>query len=93
MNREEKKKLLGEYREKQRKEFEASLPMSRAQFQALFDDLNEQLEENECGHNFDRTIAFLKAQDGPVDAVLKWLGEHGAGCDCEVLCNVEEQFE
>jgi len=27
------------------------------------------------------------------DRIIPWLEEHGGGCDCEVLANVEEEFE
>jgi hypothetical protein len=25
--------------------------------------------------------------------MLKWLGENGAGCDCEIMFNVAQQWE
>lgn len=93
MDKARKKELLNSYKETQRKQFEAALPMSRELFQQLFDYLDEQFEESECRHNFDMTITFLEKNNCPVNTVLEWLNENGAGCDCEALFNVEEKFE
>ena len=73
-------------------DFELSLPMPRQMFLQLFDYLNEQSETNECAHNFNMTNTFLKDKGVPVESVLQWLSNHGAGCDCEVIFNVEEYF-
>jgi hypothetical protein len=93
MDRQEKKKLMKEWEEKQKKEFEDSLPIPKKIFQKLFDYLDEKSEESECNHNFDMTVKFLKENNCHVENVLEWLTEHGAGCDCEVLYNVEDFFE
>ncbi len=93
MDIQEENKFMEEWKQKQQKEFEDSLPIPREIFQKLFDFLNEQSEENECHHTFDMTIGFLTNNNCPIDDVLAWLGEHGAGCDCEVIYNVEEYFE
>lgn len=93
MDKSEKKRLMQGYADRQKKEFENSLPMSRKLFGQLFDFLNEQSEANECAHNFNMTIEFLKKHECPIDSVLEWLMQNGAGCDCEVIFNVEEKFE
>lgn len=41
MNKEDKKKLMDEYKMMQEKEFESSLPMERKLFYELFDFLND----------------------------------------------------
>ena len=73
--------------------FLEALPMDRALFPQLFDYLDEQSEEYECQGDFAMTETFLKAHGVSAEPVLKWLRENGAGCDCEVLLNVEELFE
>lgn len=93
MDKAEKKRLAQEQRERQEKEFLASLPMPQAMFHRLFDYLNKQSEEKDCLHDFTLTTEFLQSNALPENAVLEWLGEHGAGCDCEVIFNVEEYFE
>ena len=93
MNKEDKKKLMDEYKMMQEKEFESSLPMGRKLFYELFDFLNDKSETVECNHNFSLTKEFLKDKNKNIEKVLTFLKENGAGCDCEVIFNVEEKFE
>ena len=39
------------------------------------------------------TEAFLTNHGCDTEAVLTWLEDHGGSCDCEVLANIEEQFD
>ena len=48
MEKEKKKKLLAEYKQQQKKEFEASLPITRGIFLDLFDFLDQELESLTC---------------------------------------------
>ena len=48
MDKEKKKKLLAEYKQQQKKEFEASLPITREIFLDLFDFLDQKLESLTC---------------------------------------------
>ena len=48
MDKEKKKKLLAEYKQQQKKEFEASLPIRRETFLDLFDCLDQELEQLTC---------------------------------------------
>ena len=48
MDKEKKKKLLAEYKQQQKKEFEASLPIPREIFLDLFDCLDQELESLTC---------------------------------------------
>ena len=48
MDKEKKKKLLAEYKQQQKKEFEASLPITREIFLDLFDFLDQELESLDC---------------------------------------------
>lgn len=93
MNKEDKKRLLNEYKKRERESFEKSLPMSKNLFVDLFDYLDENLEEYGCQHDFTLTLSFLEDNNCDVDTVIEWLLENGAGCDCEVLFNIEENFE
>lgn len=97
MDKEEKerrKQILNELREKQLKEFEQSLPMDREIFENLFDYLDNQLEENSCDDTNKLTLEFLvKNKIENVETVINWLAENGGYCDCEILANVEEKFE
>jgi len=91
MDKARKKKLLKQYRDEQKAKFIASLPIPLEGFLALFDYLDA-LDE-ECEGDLRLTITFLEENHYPIDEVVDWLRHHGAGCDCEVLFNVEEQFD
>ncbi len=88
-----KKKLTDEYKNAQEKIFEDSLPMERQLFYELFDYLNDKSETVACNHDFSLTKEFLKDKNADGQKVLEFLQENGAGCDCEVIFNVEEKFE
>lgn len=69
------------------------LPVPPVALRDLFARLNEVSGGGyECDHRFTQTTRFLTERGLPVDAMLAWLGENGAGCDCEVVFNVEEKW-
>lgn len=68
--------------------------MSRDNFKKLFDYLDSELREKGCDDTNRLTRSFLEQIDGVnTEEVLKWLANKGGYCDCEILANVEEQFE
>lgn len=92
--KERRKQILNELREKQQQKFEQGLPMDREIFVGLFDYLDNQLEENGCDHSNKLTAEFLeKNKISNIENVLNWLADNGGHCDCEILANVEEKFE
>ncbi|MEO8237869.1 MAG: DUF2695 domain-containing protein [Flavobacterium sp.] len=92
--KERRKQILSELRQKQQKEFEQSLPIDRENFENLFDYLDIHLEENGCDDTNKLTVAFLtNIKIENIETVLNWLAENGGYCDCEILANVEEKFE
>jgi len=93
LDKNEKKKILRELKEKEKIKFEKSLPMPRNSFQKLFNFLDEQLSTNDCTNTSVLTVSFLKQNNIPVEPILTWLEEHGGYCDCEILGNVEEFFD
>ncbi|MCJ8154720.1 DUF2695 domain-containing protein [Chryseobacterium sp. SSA4.19] len=89
-----RKQIKRELIEKANLEFEQSLPISRERFKMLFDFLDEHLSENGCDDTLTLTRNFLEEnQIINAEKVIGWLNENGGYCDCEVLYNVEEQFE
>jgi|SRR5215831_5064783 len=92
--KERRRQLRNEIDKKADKEFEDSLPMSKDNFKKLFDYLDKELNEKGCDHTNSLTKQFLEhiATDN-VNNVLAWLADKGGSCDCEILANVEEQFE
>ena len=93
MDKNERKKILRELKEKKKAEFEKSVPISRDLFEELFDFLDRQIEKNGCNHSVEITTSFLNERNILSEPVLNWLEEHGGYCDCEVLMNVENTFE
>src|SRR4051812_23432187 len=92
--KEKRKQLLKDLKEKQLQAFEESLPMSRALFKDLFGYLDQQLGNQGCDDTLRLTEQFLlNTRVINIVEVLQWLRDHGGYCDCEVLSNVEEQFE
>ena len=89
--RKEARKVLAQ---KELDDFRSSLPMEEKRFVALFHFLEKVLQECPCDHTLRYTTHFLtenKVCD--IEKVISWLTSHGGYCDCEVLCNVEEQFD
>lgn len=92
--KEKRKQLLAELRQKAAEIFESSLPMSRDRFKMLFDYLDTELSEKNCDDTNRLTKAFLNQIDVQnMDEILAWLAENGGYCDCEILANVEELFQ
>jgi hypothetical protein len=92
--KERRKEILNNLRTKAKQDFEDSLPTSRDNFKQLFDYLDFELEKRECDDTNGLTKTFfnqIKLDNS--DIILEWLAEKGGYCDCEILANVEEQFE
>lgn len=64
------------------------LPISATDLRALFDHL-DQPDPAPCSHTMQETEAFLRARGLPVEPTVRWLATQGAGCDCEVIFNVD----
>jgi hypothetical protein len=92
--KERRKLIMDDLKQKADHEFESSLPTSRENFKKLFDYLDTQLGDKDCDDTNGMTKIFLvQTNIENVDEVLEWLREHSGYCDCEILANVEEQFE
>ena len=85
---------MDDLKKKADQEFESSLPLDRQTFQNLFYNLDKALTDKNCDDTNSLTKTFLTQSNiQNVDEVLEWLAEQGGYCDCEILANVEEQFE
>ncbi|MBS1736002.1 MAG: DUF2695 domain-containing protein [Bacteroidetes bacterium] len=92
--KERRKQIMDELKKQADQKFESNLPTSRENFKKLFDYLDTELSDTNCDDTNGLTKSFLvQINVENVDEVLKWLTEHGGYCDCEILSNVEEQFE
>lgn len=91
---ERRKQIRKELREKAKLEFENSLPISKKEFNQLFDYLDDNLCKFGCDDSLKLTSEFLqKSKIENIEEIKTWLREKGGYCDCEVLNNVEEMFE
>ena len=91
---EKRKQIKRELRQKARLEFEQSLPISRDDFQNLFDFLDEKFSNEECDDKLTFTFEFLEKKEiKNIEEVESWLRDNGGYCDCEVLYNIEEKFD
>ncbi|MEA5667929.1 MAG: DUF2695 domain-containing protein [Stenotrophomonas sp.] len=69
-------------------------PIPLSSLRDIFDHLDRtSMTGYECDHTFALTSTFLQKNNLPVEATLEWLGENGAGCDCEVIFNVCPEWE
>lgn len=92
--KERRKQIMNDLKIKADQEFENSLTMSREMFKKLFDHLDILLHKKGCDKTNSLTKTFLSQYNiEKVPEVLEWLADHGGYCDCEILANVEEQFE
>lgn len=67
------------------------LPIANEDLRALFDCLDQE-NPQPCTHTFKETIAFLNSRNLPVEPTIRWLNANGAGCDCEVIYNTENEW-
>ena len=89
-----KKELKKLAAQRQRDAFEKSLSMNRAEFEGLFEFLDEGLAHRDCDGTHSLTLEFLRARRVPNEAaVLDFCEQNGGYCDCEVLNNVQDRFE
>ena len=93
MDRKEKKLRLEEWARGQRAAARTALPLSDEKFQALFDEVNEHLENEGCDRTRRFTEQWLSRNLIAVEPVLSWLEANGGYCDCEVIANAEEAWE
>ena len=85
--------MLRAFKEQRRATAAAALPLPRADLAALFDHLDAELSEVGCDDTLRLTTRFLTERGLDVERVTGWLRGAGGYCDCEVLANVEEQWE
>lgn len=86
-----KKELKNAWREQERQNLTASIPMPLQDLRGLFDYLDQEGEAG-CDHTLRLTAEFLQKRGLDVERIVPWLREHGGYCDCEVLANVEDKF-
>ncbi len=66
-------------------------PIKKEDLLALFNYLDRP-NPDPCTHTFKETEGFLSDRKLPVEDTLQWLHRNGAGCDCEVIYNVDAEW-
>jgi hypothetical protein len=69
----------------------ANLPLSKDELKGLFDYLDRP-NPDPCTHTFKETEQYLAKTGLDKNTIIPWLQEHGAGCDCEVIFNVDADW-
>ena len=92
--KERRRQIRNELRAAAKAEFESCLPMTKEMFRSLFNYLDSVLQKENCNEDHSLTICILELIEvEKVEEVVGWLIDNNGFCDCEVLANVEEQFE
>ncbi len=93
-NNPRKAELKKQWKEQERHDLAASIPMPHEDLRGLLDHLDAYFEQDDafCDHTLRVTTAFLQQRGLAPEKVAPWLREHGGYCDCEVLANVEDKF-
>jgi len=86
-----KRELKDEWKQKERDNLIASIPIAHRDLRDLFDFLDRE-DAPECDHTLRETTEFLVSRSLNPAIVIPWLQQHGGYCDCEVIFNVEEKF-
>ncbi|HEX8246876.1 MAG TPA: DUF2695 domain-containing protein [Pyrinomonadaceae bacterium] len=82
--------ILQNFKDNERTQYLSSLPDSESEIKALFDYLNE--NPDDCDDTLRQTTKFIKERNLPEKEMIAWLNENGGFCDCEVLANVEDNW-
>lgn len=94
MDKVRRKEILHQLAKKNLADFRKGLPIDEKIFPRLFDFLDVELGKSGCGHNTLLTKKFLDSNGVKnTTAVIDWLANNGGFCDCEILANVEDQFQ
>ena len=88
-----RKAIQNELRQKADTEKLAALPMPKEKLLAFFDYLDQQLSEHNCDDTLRFTQQFAASYNLAFEPIKQWLGDFGGYCDCEALANVEEKYE
>jgi hypothetical protein len=70
------------------------LPISYDDLRDLFEYLERaNMAGYECDCTFALTEKFLRDGGIAAEKMINWLGENGAGCDCEVIMNTAAEWQ
>lgn len=88
MDKNRKKELLRQYKERGFTEARQKLGLTREQLKDLLDAVDEEVVANGCDHTPRGARSWLASHGFDVEQLIHNLGEFGGYCDCEVVMNV-----
>jgi len=88
-----KRELKKRWKKAEKDAARAMFPLPNDKLEAMFDAVEQALEEAECDHSLRVTIEWLRASGFDIDAVVAWLENNGGFCDCEVILNARGHWE
>jgi hypothetical protein len=88
MDKQHRKATLKQWKQAERAQLVAGMPLSPEHLHRLLNYLDGNLKA--CDHTTKLTTMFLHSERLEKDTVLSWLGKHGGYCDCEVLANLTD---
>jgi hypothetical protein len=88
---ERRRQLRRDYKHDDRTVWLASLPLDESAHAELLDHLDQELGAHPCDHTLRLTEKWLAAKDLDVAAVVERYELMGAGCDCELLANLDPE--
>jgi len=91
--KDKRKALKKSFKAREMEQVLASLPIPLNTLKELFNWLGFELKNEDCDNTFKHTQVFITQNNLSEETLLKWLGNQGGFCDCEVLANVSEHFE
>ena len=91
-SKDRKRVLKAEFKAQELEALEASMPVIKEELRGLFRYLRS-VEASGCDHTPKKTLSYLRSRSLNSERIVHWLQELGGYCDCEVLANVEQQFE
>ncbi len=92
MTKNQKKEALHAWRQKEKKRY----CLEKKEVEALFEYLEEALEEAECDHTLKNTEQWIMdniEDEERRDQVRQEIEDDGGYCDCEVLDNCYEEYD
>jgi len=91
-NKDRKRELKAAFKAGELEALEATMPLSKEDLRGLFEYLDTEGASG-CDHTAKKTLSYLRSRSLDSERIVPWLQELGGYCDCEVLANVEQQFE
>lgn len=88
-DRDRRRRLRDAYKAERRQEAWDTLGIDREQLDDLLAGVGESLADTGCDHTLRHSRAWADSRSIPWPALEAGLLAGGAGCDCEVLANVD----